>query len=287
MNTPKFKPKTDVQEYLTNAFTYEIYCGLTNSDKWNGFIGPLEFFNLLYEQFGLIMSNLSKPLDILNGLSKLPLEAKQYYFLLDCLLKLIFAEAEPTRAPEYITSRFIRDSYEPLNEPAKFFVFNRFRDLCLDELSQNKNSLFLIFTLIEKEQSRIKSDAELVIPKPFKFSEEEVTEENPELKLNNRQGAKANMIRILSALFELHLIDTADGSELTKEKFMSLFGNAMGEDFSGYAQLLSQALKSSQETHLEIFKLLTEKATQQWGKMLEKNTQNKKQQTANNEHVKR
>ncbi|MEI6848273.1 MAG: hypothetical protein WCK32_09670 [Chlorobiaceae bacterium] len=94
MNTVTFTPKTDIEEYLNNDFDIEIFDDLNEDGKWAGTFEPLEFLNLLYEQFEIVKANKEKPLSVKNHLLTLGLEKNQLFFLLLYLKHLIYFEAD-------------------------------------------------------------------------------------------------------------------------------------------------------------------------------------------------
>ena len=81
------------------------------------------------------------------------------------------------------------------------------------------------------------------------------TAPNPSLKLSGRTAAKTDLIRVLSALYDLQMFERkADGQTPTKAEFMVTVGGFFGLNLSNYHVNLSQALKNqSIETNLEVF----------------------------------
>jgi len=82
------------------------------------------------------------------------------------------------------------------------------------------------------------------------------TTPNPSLKLSKRKAATTDLIRILSALYELQMFERkADGQFPTKAEFMVTVGGFFGLNLSNYHVNLSQALNNqSIEANLEVFK---------------------------------
>jgi len=75
--------------------------------------------------------------------------------------------------------------------------------------------------------------------------EQTVSNQAPQLfKLSQRKGAKTDLIRILNAIYELKLIDKADGLTPSKQEFFEALGNFLGTDLSKYHSNLSQAFKN-------------------------------------------
>lgn len=85
-----FTPKTDIEEYLNNDFNLEIFRDLTENEDWKGIFEPLEFLNLLYEQFEIVNANKEKPLSVVKYLFGLNLEQTKLYYLLYYLKSHIY-----------------------------------------------------------------------------------------------------------------------------------------------------------------------------------------------------
>ena len=119
-----FTPKTDIEEYLSNDFNFEIFEDLTENGDWQGTFVPLEFLNLLYEQFEIVNANKEKPLSVVKHLLGLKLEqTKAYarlrlYYLLYFLIGLIYkhsdSEYEPKDKQLNICRGFIEKEYNKL-----------------------------------------------------------------------------------------------------------------------------------------------------------------------------
>lgn len=76
----------------------------------------------------------------------------------------------------------------------------------------------------------------------------------PAFQLSDKKGAKTDLIRVLNALYELKLIDKADGQTPTKQEFMKSVGEYFGVDLSKYHTNLSQALQNQPlEVNLKVF----------------------------------
>lgn len=74
------------------------------------------------------------------------------------------------------------------------------------------------------------------------------------LILSNRYGAKADFLRVMNALFELHFFNDETGKPLTKESFMNQVGQAFNTDLSGFSDNLNQAYNNTKmEANLKIF----------------------------------
>jgi hypothetical protein len=92
-------------------------------------------------------------------------------------------------------------------------------------------------------------------------------------RLSEKKGAKTNLIRLLNALYELHLIELADGQRPTKAQFMQQVGGFLGVDMNRYEQTLSKALEQPLETNLEVFRAIEQAAQSQVLARLERGQQ--------------
>ena len=110
-----FTPKTDIEEYLNNDFNLEIFEDLTENEDWQGTFKPLEFLNLLYEQFEIVNTNKEKPLSVVKHLFGLKLEQTKLYYLLYYLKRHIYkhsgSEYEPKDKQLSICRGFIEKEY--------------------------------------------------------------------------------------------------------------------------------------------------------------------------------
>ena len=113
-----FTPKTDIEEYLNNDFNLEIFEDLTENEDWQGTFEPLEFLNLLYEQFEIVNANKEKPLSVVKHLFGLKLEQTKLYYLLYYLKRHIYkhsgSEYEPKDKQLSICRGFIEKEYDKL-----------------------------------------------------------------------------------------------------------------------------------------------------------------------------
>ena len=82
-------------------------------------------------------------------------------------------------------------------------------------------------------------------------------------KLSKKRGAKTNLLRLLSALYEMHLIELTNGQRPTKEQFIHQIGGFLGVDAKNYSSDLEQALNQSLEANLEVFNDLQENMKKQ------------------------
>lgn len=113
-----FTPKTDIEEYLNNDFNLEIFKDLTENEDWQGTFEPLDFLNLLYEQFEIVNANKEKPLSVVKHLFGLKLEQTKLYYLLDYLDEHIYkhsgSEYEPKDKQLSICRGFIEKEFDKL-----------------------------------------------------------------------------------------------------------------------------------------------------------------------------
>ena len=115
-----FTPQTDIETYLNNDFNIEIFNNLNENEDWQGTFEPLEFLNLLYEQFEIVNANKAKPISVKKHLLNLDLKQHQLYYLLSFLKHLIYSKAgfqtggEPKDKPLSICHDFIEKEYYKL-----------------------------------------------------------------------------------------------------------------------------------------------------------------------------
>lgn len=77
--------------------------------------------------------------------------------------------------------------------------------------------------------------------------------------LSNKIGAKIDLIRILNAMVDLHLVQKTNGDYPNKGEFMKICGEFFGTDLTNYHSNLSQALKEqSIEVNLKVFHKMIE-----------------------------
>lgn len=116
-----FKPKTNVEEYLTNNYNTRLYYQLTEDEKYKSMFDVLIFFNLLYEQFEIVRTNIEKPISVTNHLLQLGLQKEQLHYLLDNLYSLL-SEITSNKSdnevyrPFKICKGFIAKEYNKLDE---------------------------------------------------------------------------------------------------------------------------------------------------------------------------
>lgn len=89
MNEVNFTPQTDIEIYLNDELNISIYRQLTEDEIWKDTFEPLEFFNLLYDQFEILDANRKNPLSVKKHLLKLDLKKIQLFYLLYILHVLI------------------------------------------------------------------------------------------------------------------------------------------------------------------------------------------------------
>ena len=89
MILPHFIPKDNIDEYLFNNFNLAIFDSLAQFESQEEGINRLVLFNQLYEQYGIVEANKSKPNSIVNHLLKLDFPDHHLYLLLVLLVLLI------------------------------------------------------------------------------------------------------------------------------------------------------------------------------------------------------
>lgn len=288
-----FTPKTDIEEYLNNDFNLEIFEDLTENEDWQGTFEPLEFLNLLYEQFEIVNANKEKPLSVVKHLFGLKLEQTKLYYLLYYLKRHIYkhsgSEYEPKDKQLSICRGFIEKEYdkleaelypktepEPQPEKENKYDFQKVKQH-IETLATVKDKI-LYLTEIKTDFLQNKSGWDLDIGTPFdRKCELEIKKLNevlkleahtttpkakPVFKLSEKKGAKTDLIRVLNALYELRMFNKTDGQIPTKQEFIETMGEYLGVDLSKYHSNLSQALQNQPlEVNLKVFEEMKE-ATQ-------------------------
>ena len=93
-----------------------------------------------------------------------------------------------------------------------------------------------------------------------------------QFKISDKKGAKVDLLRIFSALYELRFVDKQNGELPTKKEFIEAVGEFLGTDFSKFQQDLSQAFKNgSIESNIGIFEKLKNITIEAKNKAEEKN----------------
>ncbi len=288
-----FTPKTDIEEYLNNDFNLEIFEDLTENEDWQGTFEPLDFLNLLYEQFEIVNANKEKPLSVVKHLFGLKLEQTKLYYLLYYLNRHIYkhsgSEYEPKDKQLSICRGFIEKEYdkleaelypktepEPQPEKENKYDFQKVKQH-IETLTTVKDKI-LYLTEIKTDFLQNKSGWDLDLGTPFdRKCELEIKKLNdvlkleahtttpkakPVFKLSDKKGAKIDLIRVLNALYELRLFNKTDGQIPTKQEFIETMGEYLGVDLSKYHSNLSQALQNQPlEVNLKVFEEMKE-ATQ-------------------------
>ena len=288
-----FTPKTDIEEYLNNDFNLEIFEDLTENEDWQGTFEPLDFLNLLYEQFEIVNANKEKPLLVVKHLFGLKLEQTKLYYLLYYLKRHIYkhsgSEYEPKDKQLSICRGFIEKEYdkleaelypktepEPQPEKENKYDFQKVKQH-IETLATVKDKIIYL-TEMKTDFLQNKSGWDLDIGTPFdRKCELEIKKLNevlklkahattpnakPVFKLSDKKGAKTDLIRVLNALYELRLFNKTDGQIPTKQEFIETMGEYLGVDLSKYHSNLSQALQNQPlEVNLKVFEEMKE-ATQ-------------------------
>jgi len=298
MNKIRIRPKKDIEEYLRiGYFNIDIYKELTENKEWIGVFEPLEFLNLLYEQYTLVKANTTKPLSVKIHFQKMDFSKRKLYYLLYNLKRLVLKECSKYNSFELsdinqihdpqlkICFDFIEEIFTELEkelfpgkikqiEEAPYDFDNVKKHLeTLPGTSEKIKYLYDIY-VDHKQNRRVYDDdnnfskkCELEIEKLKELSKlgnDTIIKPNKTFQLSDKKGAKIDLIRILNAVYELKLIKKQEGQYPSKEYFMKQTGDFFGVDLSKYDVDLSQALNnSSLETNLKVFedmKDLTQKS---------------------------
>jgi hypothetical protein len=287
-----FTPKTDIEEYLNNDFNLEIFEDLTENEDWQGTFKPLEFLNLLYEQFEIVNTNKEKPLSVVKHLFGLKLEQTKLYYLLYYLKRYIYkhsgSEYEPKDKQLSICRGFIEKEYDkleaelyPKTEPEKEnkYDFQKVKQH-IETLTTVKDKIKYLIEIktdykqntndwdvwAYKDGKTFDAKCDMEIDKLQKLFNLEtaptIPKAKPVFKLSDKKGAKTDLIRVLNALYELRLFNKTDGQIPTKQEFIETMGEYLGVDLSKYHSNLSQALQNQPlEVNLKVFEEMKE-ATQ-------------------------
>ena len=88
---PIFIPITDLEEYTIRPRAGDgmAYLSLTTDWFWSEIFEPLQFYNLLYEQYGIIYANRSNPIVLKRHLLNLNVSKPQLLFLTKYLIEHI------------------------------------------------------------------------------------------------------------------------------------------------------------------------------------------------------
>ena len=76
--------------------------------------------------------------------------------------------------------------------------------------------------------------------------------DDPQLirRSSNKKVAKVDLFRVIMALYKLGAFESVDGKTLGPEKVFEAFGNMLGEDFSKYANNLSQGSENKGDVNI-------------------------------------
>ena len=267
------KKISDFQDKDISVFAVEY---LTMDEDGIGLFEPLEFLNLLYNQFAILKANKESPILFMTHLKEQGLNEKQLYILLGYLSLLLLKEIElDPKITEYkICSNHITKELKRLDKllynevyfisDAKFDFEELMKELetIPDQLNKlillnNRLTEYLQRGLFEDRKPSFGEKCELEIKK-LKVLIEIQSSIAPQTKqafqLIKKQGAKTDLIRVLNAVYELKLFEMTNGQTPSKEMFMKQTGEFFGVDLSKYDIDLSQALNNtSLEANLKVF----------------------------------
>lgn len=289
LKLPQFTPKEDVEEYLTSSIPIAVYRYLESAES-SVEVEHIDFFNALYEAFETVVANTDRPLSVVNYLKELDLADLERFHLIRFLRILLIRHDHETSKPWDDSLRnciqFIEDYYSNLNAelviestdeettelyPTKDFYrspeleFNfELVKKRVEEIPTTEAKLTYLSKLILKyQQSQIGKGrtaeypfdemCELLIDKlkverELSYSNSADTEE---AKFFIRDGKKADVIRVMLALYELKLITMQDGMIPTQKEFMKDIGKFFGSDFRRYHSSVNQS--PNEDIELKVF----------------------------------
>lgn len=221
MEKSNFIPKSDINDYLKSHLNLKIYLELSGDNDWNGIFDPLEFFNLLYEQYEIIKCNKHLPAQIIIHLNRLEISKFQLYFLLDYLDKVIFEKGIDSQF--FIIQKLIENEFNklgnelyPKDAPSSSIFINNFDNV---ESSKVYNH-FMNGLVIKGHLSEIELNAYL------KLAFESVTIPKTLFDLKNTTNSKMRIY----ALFYSYYVNLAGKPHGNQHKYVALLGNY----FKGY-----------------------------------------------------
>lgn len=251
-------------------------------------LNELDFFNTLYEQHELLNKGQLLPIHVIEQIDKLKLNPIQNGVLLYFLVELLKTEidhklSEPiSHTVTYFKPKLYREIIErKLKYKVSSIFTKRFNiDVIENHIntfnSTNEKVNYILeiqkdFNLIMSyKEFKIYYDSEIsidfnnqckvLLDHLSNIKNESISRVDnivlpvSKLIINNKKGAKINLIRILNSIYHLQLITLPNGDLPTKEYFMEEIGKFLGQDFSRYDIDLSQALnEASIETNSIIF----------------------------------
>ena len=89
-----FTPKQSIQDYLSDEFALKLFDIVVEYSLAEWGLSPLNYFNLVYEQIGIVIANKEKPLNLISHLMGLKLPEEQILLVLLGVVFLI--EDDPT-----------------------------------------------------------------------------------------------------------------------------------------------------------------------------------------------
>uniref|UniRef100_UPI0040482BAF hypothetical protein n=1 Tax=Algoriphagus sp. TaxID=1872435 RepID=UPI0040482BAF len=216
----------------------------------------MEILNLIWQQRRFIRENKEKPVSTLNHLKGLPLQPRELHTLLGFIL--LWGGGYPVDffSPQENTMyRFIEREFlaYPEETPEKSFCQK-------DWVKYKRKSQ--IEEIVNRNLLGIKTDLDSETLQTFE----------PQFKISDKRGAKIDLIRIFSALYDLRYMEKQNGELPTKKEFFEAVGEFLRADFSKFHQDLSQAFKNgSIESNIEIFEKLKSITIEAKNKSEEKN----------------
>jgi hypothetical protein len=287
---PRFTDDTILSEYLKEPPTkwlikeYKVLKSLdiNNFDPSSEIVRKAEGLLFgIYSDFDMLANNVDNPGGVLFNFemddSKLPFMELlvDYYELESTIILEKMMESFYNFCAEYnceiVSSNYMSNKLEKVQ--AQFQNVKRLEDskIKLKELVRFKQYLTgLYFRDTEcTTQKMILNESEVLINnlkelESLGFLEAE--SEKKQTKKNNStfkvaSKRKTDFIKLLSAMYETQMFVTENGERATnKQKLIETFGEFLGDDFSAYSTLLSQAKDKEEKTFLKPFKEIEKEA---------------------------
>ena len=187
---------------------------------------------------------------VMEGLYSFKLSKEEYNFFKSCFYGRIPARDYGEELDNGTSGTLDKIFNRPKNlrPELREYYFTNIKAMIMDYLSNKKVSQ-IDFNLAFDERMKAENEPR------------SIARPNSGIRLNrDKQGAKTDLLRILDALYDLRFFNDDEGQLPTKEFVMKAFGEFLGDDFSAYANILSQSYNNTSETaNMSIFEQLDAK----------------------------